>query len=299
MAMASPNEWLDAQALGAEGRGVPRVLWYQPAPEARWPEEFVLTGPRADAVREARYTAATRLTLLDVEEAADEVDPEALAAFVIEQNQTFDLTAGQLAALDDAGVPDEVIDAVVATSYPDRFVVDRQAVNVAQRASEADTLEGLRPAYGDPFGWGAWGYGRCWSWGAAMWSPFCGGYWAYGYGGFGSYWYDPYYGSGYWGYPVIVVRDGSVAPSAGGRAVRGRGYTRGGETSGSAGGSTARPRGRSSAPSSGSSPSPSTSSRAPSSSGSSGRASPSGYTRGGSSSGSSSRPAGSARPRRP
>lgn len=292
MAMASPTQWLDAQSLGTNGERVPRVLRYRPAPGSSWPAGFLLPFDRAGAVDEARVVASRRLSLADVEEAASHVDHEALAAFLLERNQEFDVTASNLVALQDAGVPADVIDAVVAVSYPTRFAIDRDALRMALRPDEPRERSG--GAYGDPYGWGLWGYGQCYG-GLGYWSPYCGSfYWAsgLGYGGYWPYYYNPYSYGGYWGQPVIVVRDPSVVDRREGQLVRGRGYTRGGQPIGGTGG-TAHPRsGATQDRRGGESYSPSTSSG----SGGSGSASAGGYTRSGgsSSSGSSS---GTAKPK--
>lgn len=286
MAMATASEWLDAQSLGMNGERVPRVLRYHPAPVSSWPDEFQLSGERAMAVDDARALAARELSLAAVREAASHVDHEALAAFLLERGQEFDLTAEKLAQLADAGVPGDVIDALVAASYPTRFAIDRDALRMALKPGEPRERTGI--AY-DPFGWGRWGYGSCYTgpfgWGYPGWSSYCSPfYWssAYGFGGFWPYYYDPYwYGGGYWGRPIIVVRDGTES-APGGALVRGRGYTRGGTGGGT--GRYAQPRGGSATQGrSGGSRSPSVSSPS-SSSGGRGSASPGGYTRGGSSS---------------
>jgi len=285
MAMASPAEWLDAQALGMDSERVPRVLRYRPAAGSSWPAEFMLSTRRAAAVADARLLAAGELSLVDVQEAASHVDHEALAAFLMERSQQFDLSAPKLAALDDAGVPDDVIDALVAASYPARFAIDHETLRTALKPDEPRERSGV--AYGDPFGWGWWGYGRCYM-GLGYWSPYCGSLYygasGFGFGGYWPYWYDPYGYYGYWGRPVIVVRDGSGG-APGGAAVRGRGYTRGG--TGSTSGRYARPRGAPTQDRAGGSYSPSVSSGS-SSSGGSGSASPGGYTRSGGSSSSGS-----------
>jgi hypothetical protein len=247
-------------------------------------------------VDDARLLASGRLSLADVEEAAAHVDPEALAAFLLERSQEFDVTAAQLAALADAGVPDDVIDALVAVSYPTRFAIDRDALRMALKPDERER-SGV--AYGDPYGWG-WGYGRCYGGyygGFPYWSSYCSPfYWssAFGFGGLWPYYYNPYwYGGGYWGQPIIVVRDDNP-PARPGRLVRGGGYTRGGRPVGETGGGTARPRsGMTQDRAGGGSYSPSVSGGS-SSSGGRGSASLGGYSRGGSSSGSSS---GTAKPK--
>lgn len=286
MAIASPNEWLDAQAIGLDGERMPRVFRYARALEP--PEEFALPADRAARAREARMLAAAGPSLDDVREAAAQVDPEALVAFLIERNHAFELDAASVGELADAGVPADVIDVVVAVSYPGTFAIDREAMRTALRPRQesGETRRGHR-GYGDPFGWG-WGgrgrYGACYG-GLWYWSLYCSPYsygaYGWGYGG----WYDPYW----YGYsrPVIIVRDTPSGPQ--GRAVRSRGYTRGGRPPDSGDARTAQPRGGSGGPS------PSVGSGGGSNRGSGGgSASPGGYGRGGSSGSSSG---GTARPR--
>ncbi len=300
MAMGSPAEWLDVQALGTNGERVPRVLRYRSAPGSSWPAGFLLPMARVAAVGDARLLASGRLSLADVEEAAAHVDPEAVAAFLIERNQEFDLTADQLAALADAGVPGDVIDAVVAVSYPTRFAIDRDALRMALKPGEP--REGRAGAYDDPFGWGWLGYGRCYGGygygGFPLRSSYCNPfYWssAFGFGGMWPYYYDPYwYGGGYWGQPVIIVRDGSQSGQHG--LVRPGGYTHGGQAAGGTGGRYARPRsGSSTQDRSGGSYAPSVDSGSRSSGGSGSSVSPGGYSRSGGSSSSSS--GGTAKPK--
>jgi hypothetical protein len=214
------------------------------------------------------------------------VEPEALTTFLLERDQRFDLAAEELAAMDDAGVPETVIDALVAVSYPARFVVDRDGARPALHGGQAEAPP--EPAYPDPHGWGWWGYGTC------GYSAFCDyGYlpFAYGYGGrYGTFGYDPSWYGGYWGPAVIVVRDRRAG--AGGMAVAGRGYTRGGQAAGGTGGQ-ARPRGQGTSPGL-SGAAPAVSGRSPS--GGAGSARPTGYSRSGGSS-SSAGSSGTARPR--
>lgn len=286
MAIASPTEWLDAQSIGMDGERMPRVLRYRLAPESSAPEGFALTARRVAAAADARLLASAELSVGDVQEAAPRVDPEALVAFLIERNQTFEIDAASVAQLADAGVPNEVIDVLVAVSYPNRFAIDRQAMRTALRPEEKGQARRGRRGYGGPFGWGGWGWGSWDSCYGALWysSLYCSPY-SWGFGRRGSGWYDPYWS------PIIIVR-GSEPAGAPGRAVRGRGYTRGGRTSGSDDTRTAQPRGGSStqdrsAPSA----------RSGGGGSSSGSASPGGYRGGSSSGGSSGGHRGTARPR--
>jgi hypothetical protein len=272
---------------------------YRPAADSLSPSGFALSAQRAEAVADARVTASGRLSLADVQEAASRLDQEAVAAFVLEWDRPFDLDAGKLAALADAGVPGDVIDALVAVSYPARFVIDRGAVSLARAPTpEPEPRYRGRDIYPDPDGWGWSGMEQCYYGNWGLWSPYCGSslYWAsgFGYGGYLPYWYNPYgYGYGYVGQPIIVVPNGNGGPTHG-TLVRGRGYTRGGGgavgTARPRGGVTEDRRGGDRAPPAASSPSRS------SGASSSGSVSPGGYTRSSpSSSGSSSR--GTAKPK--
>jgi hypothetical protein len=157
----------------------------------------------------ARATiAASSLSLDDVKEASGKVAPRALEAALVETNTGFDLKGRTLVDLDDAGVPDSVIDLLVALSYPDRFVVERSSSRSG----------------------GGGGFGN---------DPFMVG-WAFGYPAFyDDYFYSPYYYTPF-GYSRQSLRgfgllgDGiAVAPapvgpqpSGAGRVVDGQGYTR-------------------------------------------------------------------------
>ncbi len=296
MALASRTEWLDAQALGVNGKRMPRAVRYRLAPAPIWPAGFALTAQRAEAAADARLVASGRLSLADVQEAFSSVDPEALVAFVLEWNQPFDLDAAKLASLADVGVPGDVIDAVVAVSYPTRFIIDRGAGSLALAPSpqrEPRTAGGT--VYGDPFGWGGWGYGRCYG-GLAYWSSYCGPsvYWAssFGFGGY-PYWFDPYW-YGNWGQPIIVVTGSNGGSGVRHGTVLRGGYTRGGEPASSGGGRYAHPRGTPAQDRSGPSYAPPAPSGASRSSG--GSVSPGGYSRTGGSPSSGSSP-GSAKPK--
>jgi hypothetical protein len=134
------------------------------------------------------------------------------------------LSGRDLLSLQDANVPASVTDLIVALSYPERFVVERQA--------HADLAPSV-PFVDEPFflGW-AFGY-PMWSDLYGFYSPLYGPYAPYFYSPFYAYlpwYYPPYYGGG----GVIIIDDGNGSgggggggqASGGGRAVDGRGYTR-------------------------------------------------------------------------
>jgi hypothetical protein len=281
MAMVSPTTWLDAQSIRVDDEEVQQALRRSPALPAGWPDAFQLSTERADSVIDARTLAAAPVTLSDVEEAATKVDRNALATFVVERNQPFDVTAAGLVALDDAAVPDPVIDAVVAVSYPGRFAVEREETPPVHPsvAPPARVVEPYRHTYAwPPSSYASCPYGVCppYSYG----TPY-----SYYYNrsnrGYGVFLYpnSPYYSAGYLGRQVIVDR---TVRRPQGIALNGRGYTRGGARGGA--GSYARPRGGAAG---GWTTSPGYS--ATGNSGGTGRATSGGYSRGGgSSSGSSS-----------
>jgi hypothetical protein len=247
MAMATPNEWLDAQSVGSGEDRAARVVRYAPASDERVRAAGLLppSPERVLATADARLLAAADLTLDDVTEASRQVDAEALEAFIVEMGQPFPVDADGLIALAEAGVPERVIDLVVAVSFPDRFALDREDVNASLRPAE-QRERGQRDRY-DPFGWGLgrYGYGSCYGLGiSGPWygDPFLYSPYGYGRGCYDSFYNGFGYGWGYFGRPIIVVRgpdDGGDSVEPRSRVVNGRGYTRGGSgSSGSARGSS-------------------------------------------------------------
>ena len=128
-----------------------------------------------------------------------------LEAALAETGARFALRARDLVALDDAGVPGNVIDLMIAASYPEKFQVERRAAATRRRVS-ADVRASL------------------------VWS----GYWGLGYPYFYSYpgydvdyrdYYSPYgyaYPGSYYYYPgssVVVGDDGERRPPDGGGRV--------------------------------------------------------------------------------
>jgi hypothetical protein len=274
--MINPMEWVDIKAV----EGSPWVLRYRLARASKVQEAGMenVVASRASAVKAARIAASAPLTEDDLIDAAGKVDGVALEALIVERGDAFSVNSGMLIRLADAGVPESVIDLVVALSYPDRFAVKSGPGQIQENRVDP----GYPPRrYGMSMGIGFfdpwyWGYGA-----SSWYSP-------YYYGGYGpGYGYG--YGYGYGGYPyyrpsVIVVQPrGSY-----GQMIKGQGYTRGG--SGSTGGQ-ARPRGSAVGSGSGS--------RSPSSPGvSSGGSSSSGRTakpRGGGSGGAKSAPSAGSR----
>lgn len=225
MAILPGGEWLSAQGISVAGNSDVRVLRYRPvSPTDAVPAEIrrALTG-RALAVDAARIAASAPPTTGDLVEASRRLHADVVSAWLIERQAGFAVDAQRLIELAEAGVPEPVIDVMVALSYPRVFAINRTTGKTRLRPEEQSRPTNRRRsgpiATMDP--WDRYpGYG-------------------YGWG------YYPGYGSrygGYYGRPVIVVRapDGEGSqPRA--RAVKGQGYTRRSDDSSAGTASTPRP----------------------------------------------------------
>ncbi len=251
MSMLSPYEWMDVRTVDVAGESVPWVLRYQLAtPEAV--EAAGLEGIAADRIMTqqfARVAASSPLTIEDVVDAAAHMSAKAVETWVVERGDQFRVDAVQLISMADAGVPESVIDMVVAVSYPDQFVVNRRMEDGTELA-ESERM-GTGPHYGARRGH----YGSGLYYDPFFLSPFYSPYAGYGY--YSPYGYGFGYGIGYGGYgfgygaygtyrPTVVVvgRRQHQPQGTSARAVRGRGYTQGDRSSSS--GSSARPQSSSS-----------------------------------------------------
>jgi hypothetical protein len=226
MTILPSGEWLDVQGVTVSGYTGVRVVRYGAVsdPESLPAEVRTARPGSTRAVEAARIAAAAPLTAADVIESSRHLAPEVIEAWLVEREQGFAIDARQLVELADAGVPGRVTDLMVALSYPRVFAIDRAAREGEFRPVEGTVRsEYLRP--GVSLGLSPWRYQR---------HPYGYGY-GYGAGGYG-YGYDPRFGYRYGGYPVVIVVRGSedVEASPPARAVKGRGYTRGGSSRGAA-----------------------------------------------------------------
>jgi hypothetical protein len=225
MAFTSPNRWADVRALDVGGEEIAWVQEYQLVGVDRLAEEGVVDPAQGlgMAVRSARMAAAAPIDLTDLEEALGRMDAKAVETWIVAQQDGFDPSADDLLRLADAGASEGVIDAVVAVSHPDRFIVEASGpIEEIENAPQPTHYRGYMaysPFYG-PFGMRY-------------------GYSSFGYGYYGSSLGYPGYGYGYGGYrPGYVIID---RRPRGGQVYNGRGYVpRVGRTST---GRTALPRG--------------------------------------------------------
>jgi hypothetical protein len=207
--------WLDIQVVESDGQKSMRVRRYRRA--ANQQHAAAALSSSRDL---ARMPIAGKLTLADIKEASASVPIEALQAVVLELGAGgYDLNARRLRELDAAGVPDSVIDLMVALSFPERFVVERRAAAGGGYGGGFGGYgygEGLHPLWG-PFSMWPYYFADPFYY-SSMYSPF--GYRSWGY-------YDPYFYRG----PGVIIIDpgggvGQADPSGDGRVVDGRGYTR-------------------------------------------------------------------------
>jgi hypothetical protein len=170
----------------------------------------------------AALAAADSVETADVIEATRRAEPLVVQTWLIERGQGFRMDAKKLAQVADAKVPANVIDVMVALSYPRAF-----AINLAGSNGQVVPTEQTRAlAEADEVRDGPIVYMNSWD-------PFYSRY-GYGYGYYSRYGYNLYGFPGY--YPwyrtggVVVVRpsDGvqPSPPDTRGRMVKGSGYTR-------------------------------------------------------------------------
>jgi hypothetical protein len=231
MSFVSPSEWIDVRSLTVAGEPVAWAQHYELAAPSLMAAAGIEDPAGADRglERAARVRAARGLAVADVEEAVTRIDTRAVEVWVAAHETALELDGSELIRLADAGVPESVIDVMIAVSYPERFVLSPEGAaeevdaTVAARDYPAGYRRGYRSYLFDPF-YSGYGYGL--------------GYSRFGYygGGFGGY------GGGYWGYrpaTIIVQPVEPSEPQTRGRMVPGRGYTRG--TGGSSSGGSVTP----------------------------------------------------------
>jgi hypothetical protein len=201
--MTGDNSWLDVQAIEIAGSTSLRLRKYRRAGG---------NAPRLPASI-APYLGSATFTVDDVKEAHAKVSPAVLEAALAETGARFALSARELVALDDAGVPGNVIDLMIAASYPEKFQVERRA---------AARVDAYPPTFGPASFGGYWGLGYPYFYSYPGYDVYYRDYYSpYGYAYPGSYYYYP-------GPGIVVDGDSetSAAQDGDGRAVNGVGYTR-------------------------------------------------------------------------
>ena len=208
--MSSASSWVDIQFVQIGDREQLEVRRYSPMSDLEAQSVLgVGSLPLEPAeIRQARRISAETLGLADVMEASEKTTPRVVEALLVETEPYLDLDSASVIALDDAGIDDDVIDLVVALSYPGHFVVERRNQGGAWSSGVSNAYGGrgglydpiwygdLYPYYVTPLGMRSW------------------------YGG-----YNPYlYGAA--ASPFVILPGGIAQQESSGRAYAGRGYTR-------------------------------------------------------------------------
>ena len=153
--MTNASTWLDIQLVEAGGQGLATVRRYIRASEAAIREAGATppaSGLRTQSREAARLISNSGFGITGVIEAHRETAPAVVEAMLVETNATFTLDASALLALDNAAVPGELIDLMVALSFPGAFVVDRPTVRASSSGGGGG---GFVDHYG-PYGFNRW-----------------------------------------------------------------------------------------------------------------------------------------------
>ena len=205
----------------------------------------------------ARMEAAAEVSTADIVDASKELDSPIIEAWIADRGQRFSAGANELRAMKSAGVPEGVIDMVVAVSNPRYFTLAQNGAPMArpidpfqrrngnaasltraemERLRMERQLGGYGTAYGNLFDWNdlyfPWsGYGAYGRYGNPLYgNPL--------YGGYSQYWgpFGPIYGSGGgWvtgGSPIVIIPTTPSQSEPPGRVINGSGYSQGGSSSG-------------------------------------------------------------------
>jgi len=236
--MAAGPTWVDIQAVGTDQDAQVRVRRYQRTDSL--PQGVVLPAylqGRAVAAS-ARLAGPTLMTLEEVIDASGKVAAPAVEAALFETGSRFDLNGRTLKELDAAGVPDGVVDVMVAQSFPSHVAIGRPFSGPTAQTRAATTASVQRsnrlPSYSYSPYYPASSYYSSYAYDPYYaYRPYSPYYFYYSPFGYSNWWgdpYRPYYSAGR--RPVVVRPGGSARPSGGdgdrGQVVQGRGYTRGG-----------------------------------------------------------------------
>jgi hypothetical protein len=229
--MAPGPSWIYVQHVsGAAANTAVRVQRYRRAANQQLADGSKAQQP--DASLTMRTTPEmTRWSIDDVIEASGKLPAEVVQAALSEVHHGFDMNKRTLVALDEGGVKPEVIDLMVALTYPKRFVVERRGGGSAPTGILTGNgwfdpmlspmlMSGMADCF-SPFGYGYRSYySMCGNMG--YYSPFAYDYYGYnryyGYGGYGGY-------GGWIDIGAVPPATGILPAQADGRVISGRGFT--------------------------------------------------------------------------
>ena len=212
------REWVNVQHVSGNGAtSAVRAQRYR-----RAANQNLADGSKAIQPTTSVAANDTLWSLDDVIEASTKLPEEALQAALTDMRQRFNINSKTLVALDDAGVPDRVIDLMVALAFPQRFIVERAGGGAPTGVS---TGMGWYDPFMSPMMAGA--YGNCYMdryYGYRSYYNMCGSYYS-PYGAYFPYQYQDYNYINRGGGWVTVDPNPTPTPSGDGRVVNGRGYT--------------------------------------------------------------------------
>jgi hypothetical protein len=211
MSFVTPTQWMDVRSTYVGAERVASAQYFQRASTQVFAEAGVTPLPDdvAASAAAARLAASVPPSLDHVMEASRQVHGKAVEAWIVETGQPFRLNGQALVGLADAGVPESVIDAVVAVSFPRKFAIDR---GVAQEVAQPPPAPSAAVAAGVPLPFSPLYFGFGYSY------LYRYGYPGYGYGYNPNFWYPGYR-------PIYVTV--TPRPPRTARVVNGRGYTKG------------------------------------------------------------------------
>jgi hypothetical protein len=220
--------WVNVQLVeGGPTKNV-RVQRYRRALDQKLADGSTAPLPSARMLAGAPPADGTDWNVNDVIEASVKLPADAVQAAITEDRGPYEVNKKNLIAMDEAGVPETVIDLMVALTYPQRFVVQR-AGGSSYAPSGISTGGGWFDPFMSPLAYSSMydcygmGYRTYYSACGSMYSPF--GYNSYygnynnGYGGYPGYY--PTYG----GWVALDPNAPTTTASGEGRVVNGRGYT--------------------------------------------------------------------------
>jgi len=221
----STGDWLDIQLVqNGEGKAI-TIRRYRNVDK----DSVNLSWINETQTSLSRISAGKSFSISEIIELSSKVEPEVLEAALLEIHKPFPINSKQLERLADSEVPSQIVDLMVALSFPDKFTVEGTALYMVQQPE-------IQQSY--PFFWLPYHYCSYdhlifpWHWASSTCIP-------YGYSYLG---YDVCPGRYYYfsSHPYFWVSGGNGADT--GRLIEGHGYTRISPSSSGSSPRRARPR---------------------------------------------------------
>jgi uncharacterized membrane protein YgcG len=124
--IVSGGRWVEIDVKQVDGVRELLVRHYQIVDADTFPESDTIRA----AAHIARAAAAVPLSVEDVIEALEYLDPAVVEAMLVESKSRFPMASRLLMQLVDAGAPAQIIDLMMAQSYPELFAVKEEPVIV-------------------------------------------------------------------------------------------------------------------------------------------------------------------------